>query len=240
MIPLMLQHLVRLTRAKEARFSETGLYHLYLAFGGSHSLLGLAGPCFGAPHAVLALEKLIALGAERIWALGWCGSLQPSLPIGHVVIPAGAVPEEGTSPHYPTGQEGPTSDKAMNEVMEREILKAGLPYSIGHVWTTDALYRETRHKVKAFQARGVLGVEMEMSALMAVATYRSVRLAGLLVISDELFDLTWRPGFSMPELTDSSRRAAQVLLDSVRSFKTVQPSSMEQGYGRRNDDGFWI
>jgi len=88
------------------------------------------------------------------------------------------------------------------------------------VWTTDAPYRETPSKVKTYQEKGVLAVEMEMSALMTLATFRSVRLSGLLVVSDELFDLKWHSGFKSPELRNTSRMAGEVLLDLVKSMNS--------------------
>jgi nucleoside phosphorylase len=87
----------------------------------------------------------------------------------------------------------------------------------GTVWTTDAPYRETPDKVKAYKDKGVLAVEMEMSALMTVAVFRSVRLTGLLVVSDELFHLKWHTGFNDPKFKDTSRRAAELLLGVISS-----------------------
>jgi purine-nucleoside phosphorylase len=88
----------------------------------------------------------------------------------------------------------------------------------GTVWTTDAPYRETPTKVKTYQDKGVLAVEMEMSALMTLAMYRAVRLSGLLVVSDELFDLKWHSGFKSPQLKKTSRVAGEVLLRLVESL----------------------
>jgi hypothetical protein len=53
---------------------------------------------------------------------------------------------------------------------------------------------------------------MEMSALMTVALFRAVSVAALLVVSDELFDLKWKPGFSDPVLGKRARAAAEILL----------------------------
>ena len=61
----------------------------------------IAGPAVGAPMAVLALEKLIALGARRIIIFGWCGSLSNTLQIGDILLPTWAISNEGTSAHYP-------------------------------------------------------------------------------------------------------------------------------------------
>jgi uridine phosphorylase len=172
----------------------------------------LAGPFIGAPHAVIALEKLIVLGARRILVLGWCGSLQPDLKIGDLVIPDRAIPEEGTSQHYPLPHGAPRSDSRLNRVLEISLVEQGFTFTRGEIWTTDAIYRETPEKVRRYQEKGVLAVEMEISALLTVAAYRSVSLAGLLVVSDELSDLKWRPGFSNPVLKENTRLAGELLL----------------------------
>jgi uridine phosphorylase len=219
MIPSDLQFLVQETQAEELPFNGMSLYHLYRANKGVYGPLTLSGSFLGAPQAVIAMEKLIVLGAKRIWVLGWCGSLQPDLTIGHLIIPTGAVSEEGTSNHYPVSNRLPESTTALNRMLEEALIQQSLPFSKGSVWTTDALYRETPDKVKTYQDQGILAVEMEMSALMTVALYRSVAMAGLLVVSDELFRLKWRPGFSNPLLKKSSRTAGKVLLRLAGSVK---------------------
>ena len=60
----------------------------------------LVAPAIGAPYAVAVLEKLIALGAAMVLALGWCGSLQAQAPIGAVILPEAAVSGDGTSRYY--------------------------------------------------------------------------------------------------------------------------------------------
>ena len=47
----------------------------------------IAGPAIGAPMAVMTMEKLIALGARRIFLFGWCGSMRDSLGIGDLLLP---------------------------------------------------------------------------------------------------------------------------------------------------------
>ena len=54
----------------------------------------------GAPMAVMLLEQLIALGAQRLLYLGFCGALIPSYRIGDLFLPMHAIREEGTSYHY--------------------------------------------------------------------------------------------------------------------------------------------
>jgi len=218
-IPSELKYLVHLSRAKEIPSTMTNIFHIYQIEDGSEAPLTISGPFFGAPQAVIALEKLIVLGAKRIWVLGWCGSLQPNLRIGHLIIPTVAISEEGTSSHYPIGGKTLESDSKLNRILEKDLKGLTLPFTKGPVWTTDALYRETPNKVKQYQSQGILAVEMEISALMAVTHYRSIAMAALLVVSDELFDLKWRPGFSDPLMRKMSRSAAEILLNIANPSK---------------------
>jgi uridine phosphorylase len=175
--------------------------------------LALAGPLLGAPQAAIVLEKLIALGAQRLWVLGWCGSLQPDLRIGDLIIPTSALSEEGTSAHYPVDEGSRRTDPALNEHLKNALHRANLPFITGPVWTTDAIYRETRAKVVEYGSKGILAVEMEISALITVAAYRSVALAGVLAVSDELSSLEWRHGFRGETVLKNSRQACAVLFD---------------------------
>lgn len=217
MVKSDLNHLVKISNAKKLSFSEMDLYNLYSIFSGHGNEISLAGPFLGAPHAVIALEKMIVLGAKRIWVLGWCGSLQPDIHIGHILIPTNAISEEGTSRHYPIRQ-SIESNQGLNRILENSLTEKGLSFSKGPIWTTDAVYRETPEKVKTYQDKGVLAVEMEISALMTVSLYRSVSLAGLLVVSDELFDCKWRRGFSNQALKKASRSACELVFNIVGSF----------------------
>lgn len=166
----------------------------------------LASP-IGAPVAVMLLEQLIALGARRFLYLGFCGALDPTLTIGDLFIPQQAIREEGTSYHYlPAGIE-PAAAPAMNGVLQTEVARQDLRAKQGRLWTTDAPYRETAEKIAGFQAAGVQAVDMEMAALLSVAAYRSCEVAALLVVSDECYHPTWRPGFGAPALRRGCREA---------------------------------
>lgn len=165
-----------------------------LCSGDAHEV-ALIGPMLGAPQAVLVLEKIIALGVRRVIAYGWCGSLQPHVNIGDVIIPEGAHSEEGTSAHYPVAT-SPTPSQALVRRLENALeSERRVKVHRGFVWSTDAPYRETEEKVLFYQRAGVLGVDMEMSALFTVAAFRQIDVAGLLVVSDDLSQLRWRHGF---------------------------------------------
>ena len=161
----------------------------------------------GAPVAVMLLEQLIALGARRFLYLGFCGALEPALVIGDLFIPQQAIREEGTSYHYlPAGVE-PAASPAMTAPLQKEGERQGLHLRQGRLWTTDAPYRETAEKIADFRAAGVQAVDMEVAALLSVAAYRGCEVAALLVVSDECYHPTWRPGFGVPALRRGCQEA---------------------------------
>ena len=226
MIGSELGYLATCCHARKRSRPAPGFFDLYQTMSGGRTLT-LAGPFLGAPQAVMGLEKIVALGAERIWILGWCGSITPDLRVGDLVIPTTALSEEGTSRHYPVGRRRSKTDKDLNRMLANGLAREGRTYQRGALWTTDAPYRETPKKVIGFRQRGAIAVDMEMSALIRVALYRGVRLAGILAVSDELFTLKWHTGFASPRLKQSSRLAGRVLLQTIRSLGTQLPCDPE-------------
>lgn len=175
----------------------------------------------GAPAAVTVLEEAIALGVRDILVVGTGGSLQPALPIGSLVVPTSAIREEGTSFHYvPAGAEL-APDPTLAQALAEAVVALGGGVAYGPVWTTDAPYREMRSKVAAYGAMGALAVEMEASALFALAQFRGVRLALLMAVSDELFH-EWRPGFHLAELRAAQKLTAQAALHVAARLAEAQ------------------
>ena len=172
--------------------------------------LALAGPFQGAPQAVMVLEKLIVLGAKKVILFGWAGSLDPTLEPGDLIVADEAVSEEGTSRHY-SEEDRPKASKGLLNDLSAALKGEGIMFKQGPVWTTDAPYRETAEKVKRFQAEGVLGVDMETSALYTVGAFRGIEVAALLVVSDDLSQLKWRHGFQEAKFLESRRKTARFL-----------------------------
>ncbi|MBW2522321.1 MAG: nucleoside phosphorylase [Deltaproteobacteria bacterium] len=173
----------------------------------------LAGPAVGAPMAVLTLEKLVALGAQTVVVYGWCGSLHDSLRTGDVLLPTWNVSDEGTSAHYP-GEQRAESHAPTRTLLAEGLTGEGLRVRAGPVWTTDAPYRESTVRVEELGRRGIMGVDMESGALAAAAAFRKIDLATVLLVSDELWSGTWKPGFRRREF----RRKSGVILHFLAKF----------------------
>lgn len=173
----------------------------------------MAGPAVGAPMAVLTLEKLVALGARTVVVCGWCGSLHDSLQTGDVLLPTWSVSDEGTSSHYP-GKNRAESHAPTRTLLAEGLTRQGMCVRSGPVWTTDAPYRESKARVKELGGRGIMGVDMEYGALAAAAAFRNIDLATVLLVSDELWSGTWKPGFRTKEF----RRKSGVILHFLAKF----------------------
>lgn len=180
----------------------------------------VAGPVMGAPYAVYVLEQLICWGAKKIIFLGWCGSISKDLPTGSLFVPDCAFVDEGTSIHY-TAPEKRTNarsfpDSEMTSMVKQALKNAGHEFFKGSVWTTDAVFRETREKIEIFSQKGAVAVDMELSALQTVAAWRGVELCSLLVVSDELHTGTWKPGFIDPRFQKARKNAIEVVCNLCR------------------------
>lgn len=181
----------------------------------------IAGPAVGSPMAVMTMEKLIAMGAKRITVCGWCGSLCPELQTGQVLLPTWGISEEGTSKHYPLKTRPASADK-LRQQLRTVLQKNNLPCHEGPIWTTDAVYRETKGKVAEYAQQSILGVDMEFNALVTVAAYRDVELVAALLVSDQLWGDKWQPGYADKSFRKILKKFLGTLFQSLCQEKNIR------------------
>jgi purine-nucleoside phosphorylase len=99
----------------------------------------------------------------------------------------------------------------LHQEIKHTLTARGLAFHEGLVWSTDAVFRETPSKVRHYQGRGALAVEMEISACLTVARLRKSSFAAILVISDELSSLHWQPGFRDPQFKEACRAVSRIV-----------------------------
>lgn len=218
---------------------------------GNGQKVSVAGPYLGSPCAAMILESLIARGVSKVLVVGWCGAISDELKVGDILIPDAAICDEGTSRNYmemPTDTNFPTifphshftskvkilikSQLAKNyKYIDENTGLTGADDSTnravicksGKIWTTDAIYRETAKKVAFFREMGAVAVEMECSALFAVAQYRKIDIAAILVVSDSLDSPQWKPGFKEPAFKTSRKRVLNTIKDIINNLTVKQP-----------------
>jgi len=173
----------------------------------------VAGPAVGAPMAVLSMEKLVVLGARKIVMVGWCGALRRDLRAGDVLLPGQALCGEGTSRHY---RQNPEPEPSANVLgwLRAALSRAGMAWQEGRVWSTDAPYRESRDLVaKLLRDQKIAAIDMEYSALCTVALFRGIEFGACMLVSDELWQSEWKPGFATLPFRQKSQHLSELLLD---------------------------
>lgn len=168
----------------------------------------------GAAGCVGDLEELFAAGAEKLVLFGTCGVLDRSVRDCGVIIPTAALRDEGTSFHYaPPSDEIEVNPKYREEFIEI-LNRHNCTYALGKTWTTDAFYRETAEKTARRRAAGCICVDMECSAVAALAQFRGKEVFQFFHGSDCLDGGDWEEwGLSQSANVTGKDKAALLALE---------------------------
>jgi uridine phosphorylase len=172
----------------------------------------------GAAMTVSAVEKLIHLGVDTFVNLGWAGGLDEDHGPGSVVLSEGAIRDEGVSYHYLQGSEKARPSEELVDELRRGLSEQSVVFDSGVTWTTDAPHRETKRELEVMREEGVLAVDMELSAVLAVARFRGVHAAGVFCISDVLSHGGWEQHFEHGDTRDTMIMLFDVVLDVLEQY----------------------
>ena len=134
--------------------------------------LGMYLTMLGGPASAGLMEEAAAMGGEKFLFFGSAGVLDRQLAAGRLIVPTAAYRDEGTSYHYlPPGDyvDIPTAGR-----LAEIFTELNYPHVSGKIWTTDAIYRETRNNMEKRRRDGCIAVDMECASLMAAAQFRKI------------------------------------------------------------------
>jgi uridine phosphorylase len=164
----------------------------------------------GGPAASHIFEILIAAGVEEFIVVGHAGGLQKSNPIGTIILSDKSVRDEGVSHHYLKPGKYAYPSAVLKEKIKKNLEENGISHKVGGSWTIDSMYRETKGEINHYAKEGIATVEMELASLFAVATFRNVHIASLLVISDYLAFEDWEEHLNSEVTSTSIFKAMEV------------------------------
>lgn len=175
------------TRQVSSFVSATKHYPIYITKYKEEEVVLCQAPVGAAPAAQI-LDWLIGYGVCEIISAGSCGGLE-KFPESTFLVPSRALRDEGTSYHYaPPSRFMEISERA-RKAIEEAILDHGMKYQEVITWSTDGFWRETKEKVAYRKSEGCSVVEMECSALAAVAAFRGITWGMILYTADSLADV---------------------------------------------------
>jgi len=162
-----------LTRGSTSEgFADTSIYI------GEYKGLKVTVACSGIGSGITStiMEELINIGAKVLLQVGATGALQPDIELGDIIIPVGAVRDEGTTPYYFPLNYPALADYRLVYCQVKAATTLGYRFHVGIVRTTDGFYASQRIEeyVQKWHAAGVLGVEQEVASIMIVSSYRRV------------------------------------------------------------------
>lgn len=171
----------------------------YLTWSGS--LDGVPVACtstgIGCPSTAIAVEELVAVGADTFIRIGTSGAMQPGIMTGELGIITGAIRDEGTSHHYL-----PPEFPAVADINVTAALRAGAaatrhPFRLGIAQSKDSFFGqhspdrmpigpELKRRWAAWTAGGAICSEMEAATLFIVSATLGGRAGGLMLIFNNL------------------------------------------------------
>lgn len=193
----------------------------------------------GCPSAAIAVEELVAVGADTFIRVGTAGSLQPRVKVGDLIITTGAVRHEGTTRHYIPIEYPAVPDLDVTMALREAARRFGYAAHAGIVHCKDAFYAEDTERMplteenkglwKAWQKGNVLATSMEDAAIFVVSSIRGVRagevLAAIGLTYKDQAVVQHRAG--VEEAIRTAIEAVKILhaLDSAPSAKRPKPRS---------------
>lgn len=131
---------------------------------------GVIGGTVGAPFAVLVAEELFASGCRALVSISSAGLIAETPSPPFFLLIEKALRDEGTSHHYLRPGRFSVASPSLIEAVERSLAGAPIPVLKGASWTTDAPFRETARLIASRRSEGIVSVEMEAAALLALGT----------------------------------------------------------------------
>ena len=144
----------------------------------------------GCPSAAIACEELAMLGAKVIIRVGTCGGVSPNLKPADLVIAQASLARDGTTRQYMgEGNHTPIATFRIVRAAEDAAREADMPHTVGLIASDDSFYSVTAEEARGlYTTRGVLGLEMEASAVFTVAHLRGMEAACLATVSNYIGD----------------------------------------------------
>ncbi|WP_431086753.1 purine-nucleoside phosphorylase [Paenibacillus sp. 8b26] len=161
-----------------------------LGFTGTYQgkRLSVQGTGMGLPSISIYVNELISeYGVKNLFRVGTCGGMKEHVHVRDVILAQASCTDSGMNRHIFGGYDfSPiASFPLLKGAYDRGVAK-GLKMHVGNVFSSDSFYRDDKSITQKLMEYGVLGVEMETSALYTLAAKFGVNALTILTVSDHL------------------------------------------------------
>jgi len=208
---------------QEARkVGENREYHTYSGIYGDQWVT-ICSHGVGAAGASICFSELMQGGVRTLIRAGTCGALVKEIEDGSLVIANGAIRSDGTTDQLIPLEYPAIADADVTRALETAALKAGCSFHKGIVLSQAHFYPGLLPgKLGMWMRAGAVGVEMELAALLVIASLNGARAGGILTSDGNLA----RHGISMESYTpdrDVVRGGIQTMLQVALEALTRMP-----------------
>lgn len=135
----------------------------------------------GGASTAIAIEELKNIGVVAMIRIGSCGTIQPEIKVGDIIIVSGAVRDDGASQTYVNLKYPAVPDTFLLNYCIETASENKYPYHIGICRSHDSFYIDNEYEINKFWAKcGVLGSDMETATLFTVGRLRGIKTASIL------------------------------------------------------------
>ncbi|MGO4344790.1 purine-nucleoside phosphorylase [Paenibacillus sp. MCAF9] len=161
-----------------------------LGFTGTYkgNRISVQGTGMGVPSISIYVNELIKdYGVKNLVRVGTCGAMQESVHVREVILAQAACTDSSVNRHVFGGYDfSPIGSFSLLKAAYERGIEKGLKLHVGNIFCSDTFYRDDKTIVQRLMDHGVLGVEMETTALYTLAAKYGVNALTILTVSDHL------------------------------------------------------
>jgi len=161
-----------------------------LGFTGTYkgNRISVQGTGMGVPSISIYVNELIKdYGVKNLVRVGTCGAMQESVHVREVILAQAACTDSSVNRHVFGGYDfSPIGSFSLLKAAYERGIEKGLKLHVGNIFCSDSFYRDDKTIVQRLMDHGVLGVEMETTALYTLAAKYGVNALTILTVSDHL------------------------------------------------------
>ncbi len=165
--------------------------HSYLGTTASRKPILSATSGMGAPSLSIVVNELVQVGVRTIIRIGTCGSIQPQVKVGSVVISSGALCTQGAARDVAPVEYPAVADPFLTVSLAEAAKRVGAEYHVGLTASVDTFYEgqgrtgganaqllpELRERLTTYRALNILNFEMEAGTLFKMGSVYGFRAA---------------------------------------------------------------
>lgn len=161
-----------------------------LGFTGTYKgkKISVQGSGMGIPSfSIYANELIQEYQVKNLIRVGTCGGMQEHVHVRDVILAQGACTDSSMNRHIFKGYDfSPIASFDLLKAAYERGVEKGLKLHVGNIFCSDSFYRDDTSVTGLLMKYGVLGVEMETTALYTLAAKFGVNALTILTVSDHL------------------------------------------------------